>query len=89
MALLFAVLWDSFMIYTEAFPIKRRRPCSAQACFWPSISAARNQAFTHDLGTHPFRSARSVLYFLIVLVWRWVFNKVQAKLDDPNPRSPR
>ncbi|WP_289079920.1 sugar ABC transporter permease [uncultured Sulfitobacter sp.] len=83
--LLMAVLlrfMDSFMIYTEAFPINAGGP--AEASLFLAVDLGEEiKAFNYGPS-----AARSVLYFLIVLSVAWVFTKVQAKLDDPKPGVP-
>ncbi|MGY9038083.1 carbohydrate ABC transporter permease [Sulfitobacter sp. M13] len=84
--LLMAVLlrfMDSFMIYTEAFPINAGGPAGA-SLFLAVDLGEEIKAFNYGPS-----AARSVLYFLIVLCVAWMFTKVQAKLDDPKPEVPR
>jgi glycerol transport system permease protein len=76
--LLMAVLlrfMDSFMIYTEAFPINAGGPNGA-TMFLAVDLGEDIKAFNYGPS-----AARSVLYFLIVLTVAWVFTKTQAKLD--------
>ena len=76
--LLMAVLlrfMDSFMIYTEAFPINAGGPNGA-TMFLAVDLGEDIKAFNYGPS-----AARSVLYFLIVLTVAWAFTKTQAKLD--------
>ena len=76
--LLMAVLlrfMDSFMIYTEAFPINAGGPNGA-TMFLAVDLGEDIKAFNYGPS-----AARSVLYFLIVLTVAWDFTKTQAKLD--------
>lgn len=76
--LLMAVLlrfMDSFMIYTEAFPINAGGPDGA-TMFLAVDLGEEIKAF--DYGPS---AARSVIYFLIVLTVAWMFSKAQGKLD--------
>jgi glycerol transport system permease protein len=76
--LLMAVLlrfMDSFMIYSEAFPINAGGPDGA-TMFLAVDLGEDIKAFNYGPS-----AARSVLYFLIVLTVAWAFTKTQAKLD--------
>lgn len=76
--LLMAVLlrfMDSFMIYTEAFPINAGGPDGA-TLFLAVDLGEEIKAFNYGPS-----AARSVIYFLIVLTVAWMFSKAQAKLD--------
>lgn len=76
--LLMAILlrfMDSFMIYTEAFPINAGGPNGA-TMFLAVDLGEEIKAFNYGPS-----SARSVLYFLIVLTVAWMFSKAQGKLD--------
>jgi len=76
--LLMAVLlrfMDSFMIYTEAFPINAGGPDGA-TMFLAVDLGEEIKAFNYGPS-----AARSVLYFLIVLSVAWMFSKAQTKLD--------
>jgi glycerol transport system permease protein len=76
--LLMAILlrfMDSFMIYTEAFPINAGGPHSA-TMFLAVDLGEDIKAFNYGPS-----AARSVLYFLIVLSVAWMFTKAQGKLD--------
>ena len=76
--LLMAVLlrfMDSFMIYTEAFPINAGGPNGA-TLFLAVDLGEDIKAFNYGPS-----SARSVLYFLIVLTVAWMFSKAQGQLD--------
>lgn len=78
--LLMAVLlrfMDSFMIYTEAFPINAGGPNGA-SLFLAIDLGEEIKAFNYGPS-----AARSVLYFLIVLTVAWLFIKTRARLDDP------
>ena len=78
--LLMAVLlrfMDSFMIYTEAFPINAGGPNDA-SLFLAIDLGEEIKAFNYGPS-----AARSVLYFLIVLTVAWLFVKARAGLDDP------
>jgi glycerol transport system permease protein len=77
--LLMAILlrfMDSFMIYTEAFPINAGGPHGATMFLAVDLSEDI-KAFNYGPS-----AARSVLYFLIVLSVAWMFTKAQGKLDD-------
>jgi glycerol transport system permease protein len=77
--LLMAILlrfMDSFMIYTEAFPINAGGPHGA-TMFLAVDLGEDIKAFNYGPS-----AARSVLYFLIVLSVAWMFTKAQGKLDD-------
>nr|WP_325248112.1 sugar ABC transporter permease [Amylibacter sp.] len=67
---------DSFMIYTEAFPINAGGPDGA-TMFLAVDLGEDIKAFNYGPS-----AARSVLYFLIVLMVAWMFTKAQGKLDD-------
>ena len=76
--LLMAVLlrfMDSFMIYTEAFPINAGGPMGA-TLFLAVDLGEDIKAFNYGPS-----AARSVLYFLIVLTVAWTFTKAQGRLD--------
>jgi glycerol transport system permease protein len=76
--LLMAILlrfMDSFMIYTEAFPINAGGPHNA-TMFLAVDLGEEIKAFNYGPS-----AARSVLYFLIVLSVAWMFTKAQGKLD--------
>ncbi|WP_097805331.1 carbohydrate ABC transporter permease [Pelagimonas varians] len=76
--LLMAVLlrfMDSFMIYTEAFPINAGGPNGA-TMFLAVDLGEDIKAFNYGPS-----AARSVIYFLIVLTVAWMFSKAQGKLD--------
>ncbi|KQI70774.1 ABC transporter permease [Loktanella sp. 5RATIMAR09] len=76
--LLMAVLlrfMDSFMIYTEAFPINAGGPDGA-TMFLAVDLGEEIKAFNYGPS-----AARSVLYFLIVLTVAWLFTKAQNKID--------
>ena len=76
--LLMAILlrfMDSFMIYTEAFPINSGGPHNA-TMFLAVDLGEEIKAFNYGPS-----AARSVLYFLIVLSVAWMFTKAQGKLD--------
>lgn len=78
--LLMAVLlrfMDSFMIYTEAFPINAGGPNNA-TMFLAIDLGKEIKAFNYGPS-----AARSVLYFLIVLTVAWLFTKAQNKIDAP------
>ena len=78
--LLMAVLlrfMDSFMIYTEAFPINAGGPRGA-TMFLAVDLGEDIKAFNYGPS-----AARSVLYFLIVLSVAWLFTKAQGQLDKP------
>ncbi|WP_342070604.1 carbohydrate ABC transporter permease [Yoonia algicola] len=83
--LLMAVLlrfMDSFMIYTEAFPINAGGPDGA-TMFLAVDLGEEIKAFNYGPS-----AARSVLYFLIVLTVAWLFTKAQNKIDAPEaPRA--
>jgi glycerol transport system permease protein len=66
---------DSFMIYTEAFPINAGGPHGA-TMFLAVDLGEDIKAFNYGPS-----AARSVLYFLIVLSVAWMFTKAQGKLD--------
>jgi glycerol transport system permease protein len=77
--LLMAILlrfMDSFMIYTEAFPINAGGPHSA-TMFLAVDLGEDIKAFNYGPS-----AARSVQYFLIVLSVAWMFTKAQGRLDD-------
>jgi glycerol transport system permease protein len=77
--LLMAILlrfMDSFMIYTEAFPINAGGPDRA-TMFLAADLGEEIKAFNYGPS-----AARSVLYFLIVLTVAWTFTKAQAKVSD-------
>jgi glycerol transport system permease protein len=76
--LLMAILlrfMDSFMIYTEAFPINAGGPNGA-TMFLAVDLGEEIKAFNYGPS-----AARSVLYFLIVLSVAWSFTKAQGRLD--------
>jgi glycerol transport system permease protein len=76
--LLMAILlrfMDSFMIYTEAFPINAGGPNGA-TMFLAVDLGEEIKAFNYGPS-----AARSVLYFLIVLTVSWAFSKAQDRLD--------
>ena len=76
--LLMAVLlrfMDSFMIYTEAFPINAGGPSGA-TMFLAVDLGEDIKAFNYGPS-----AARSVIYFLIVLSVAWLFTKAQSTLD--------
>ena len=80
--LLMAILlrfMDSFMIYTEAFPINAGGPHGA-TMFLAVDLGEDIKAFNYGPS-----AARSVLYFLIVLSVAWMFTKAQGRLDDGQP----
>ncbi|MGJ8623044.1 MAG: carbohydrate ABC transporter permease [Yoonia sp.] len=82
--LLMAVLlrfMDSFMIYTEAFPINAGGPDGA-TMFLAVDLGEEIKAFNYGPS-----SARSVLYFLIVLTVAWLFTKAQNKIDAPDSKK--
>lgn len=68
---------DSFMIYTEAFPINAGGPDGA-TMFLAVDLGEEIKAFNYGPS-----AARSVLYFLIVLSVAWLFTKAQNKVDAP------
>lgn len=83
--LLMAILlrfMDSFMIYTEAFPINAGGPDGA-TMFLAVDLGEEIKAFNYGPS-----AARSVLYFLIVLTVAWMFSKAQGKLDDAPAKKP-
>jgi glycerol transport system permease protein len=76
--LLMAILlrfMDSFMIYTEAFPINAGGPNGA-TMFLAVDLGEEIKAFNYGPS-----AARSVIYFLIVLTVAWTFSKAQGHLD--------
>jgi glycerol transport system permease protein len=76
--LLMAVLlrfMDSFMIYTEAFPINAGGP-DAATLFLAVDLGEEIKAFNYGPS-----AARSVIYFLIIVSVAWMFSKAQGKLD--------
>jgi glycerol transport system permease protein len=80
--LLMAVLlrfMDSFMIYTEAFPINAGGPDGA-TMFLAVDLGEEIKAFNYGPS-----AARSVIYFLIVLIVAYSFSKAQTKLSDRQP----
>ena len=80
--LLMAVLlrfMDSFMIYTEAFPINAGGPDGA-TMFLAVDLGEEIKAFNYGPS-----AARSVIYFLIVLMVAYSFSKAQSKLSDRQP----
>jgi glycerol transport system permease protein len=80
--LLMAVLlrfMDSFMIYTEAFPINAGGPDGA-TMFLAVDLGEEIKAFNYGPS-----AARSVIYFLIVLIVAYSFSKAQSKLSDRQP----
>ena len=75
--LLMAILlrfMDSFMIYTEAFPINAGGPDGA-TMFLAIDLGEEIKAFNYGPS-----AARSVIYFLIVLTVAWTFSKAQGRL---------
>ena len=77
--LLMAVLlrfMDSFMIYTEVFPINAGGPGGATT-FLAVDLGEDIKAFNYGPS-----AARSVIYFLIVLTVAWLFSRAQGKLDS-------
>ncbi len=82
--LLMAILlrfMDSFMIYTEAFPINAGGPEGA-TMFLAVDLGEEIKAFNYGPS-----AARSVLYFLIVLTVAWLFTQTQSRLDSENPKD--
>jgi len=80
--LLMAILlrfMDSFMIYTEAFPINAGGPGGA-TMFLAVDLGEEIKAFNYGPS-----AARSVIYFLIILIVSWSFTKAQSKLDEKQP----
>ena len=76
--LLMAILlrfMDSFMIYTEAFPINAGGPYGA-SMFLAVDLGEEIKAFNYGPS-----AARSVLYFLIIVTVAWTFSKARNKLD--------
>jgi len=76
--LLMAILlrfMDSFMIYTEAFPINAGGPNGA-TLFLAVDLGEEIKAFNYGPS-----AARSVIYFLTVLTVAWTFSKAQGRLD--------
>ncbi|MBM1690927.1 carbohydrate ABC transporter permease [Sulfitobacter geojensis] len=76
--LLMAILlrfMDSFMIYTEAFPINAGGPDGA-TLFLAVDLGEEIKAFNYGPS-----AARSVIYFLIIVSVAWLFSKAQGKLD--------
>lgn len=76
--LLMAILlrfMDSFMIYSEAFPINAGGPNGA-TMFLAVDLGEEIKAFNYGPS-----AARSVIYFLIVLTVAWTFSKAQGRLD--------
>ena len=76
--LLMAILlrfMDSFMIYTEAFPINAGGPDGATT-FLAVDLGEEIRAFNYGPS-----AARSVIYFLIVSTVAWTFSKAQGRLD--------
>jgi glycerol transport system permease protein len=76
--LLMAILlrfMDSFMIYTEAFPINAGGPNGA-TMFLAVDLGEEIKAFNYGPS-----AAQSVLYFLIVVTVAWTFSKIQGRLD--------
>lgn len=83
--LLMAILlrfMDSFMIYTEAFPINAGGPNGA-TMFLAVDLGEEIKAFNYGPS-----AARSVIYFLIILIVAWSFSKAQGKLDDRQSEWP-
>lgn len=77
--LLMAILlrfMDSFMIYTEAFPINAGGPNGA-TMFLAVDLGEEIKAFNYGPS-----AARSVLYFVIVLTVAWLFTKAQGNEDS-------
>jgi glycerol transport system permease protein len=77
--LLMAILlrfMDSFMIYTEAFPINAGGPNGA-SMFLAVDLGEEIKAFNYGPS-----AARSVLYFLIIVTVAWTFSKARNKLDS-------
>ena len=80
--LLMAILlrfMDSFMIYTEAFPINAGGPNGA-TMFLAVDLGEEIKAFNYGPS-----AARSVLYFVIVLTVAWLFTKAQGDQDSAHP----
>jgi glycerol transport system permease protein len=76
--LLMAILlrfMDSFMIYTEAFPINAGGPDGATT-FLAVDLGEEIRAFNYGPS-----AARSVTYFMIILTVAWMFSKAQDMLD--------
>ena len=76
--LLMAILlrfMDSFMIYTEAFPINAGGPDGA-TLFLAVDLGEEIKAFNYGPS-----AARSAIYFLIIVSVAWLFSKAQGKLD--------
>ena len=66
---------DSFMIYTEAFPINAGGPDGATT-FLAVDLGEEIRAFNYGPS-----AARSVIYFMIILTVAWMFSKAQDMLD--------
>lgn len=85
--LLMAILlrfMDSFMIYTEAFPINAGGPNGA-TMFLAVDLGEDIKAFNYGPS-----AARSVLYFLIVVTVAWLFTRAQSQLDArEDMKTPR
>ena len=76
--LLMAILlrfMDSFMIYTEAFPINAGGP-DGGTTFLAVDLGEEIRAFNYGPS-----AARSVIYFMIILTVAWMFSKAQDMLD--------
>jgi len=76
--LLMAILlrfMDSFMIYTEAFPINAGGPDGATT-FLAVDLGEEIRAFNYGPS-----ATRSVIYFMIILTVAWMFSKAQDMLD--------
>jgi len=74
---------DSFMIYIRGLPDNLRRPCRAQACFWPSDLGEENQrpSTTAPLGPRVF-----LMFPESCFLCGGVFHQGSGpKLDDPKP----
>jgi glycerol transport system permease protein len=67
------------MIYTEAFPINAGGPDGA-TMFLAVDLGEEIKAFNYGPS-----AARSVIYFLIVLIVAYSFSKAQTKLSDRQP----
>ena len=66
---------DSFMIYTEAFPINAGGPDGATTFLAVGLGE-EIRAFNYGPS-----AARSVIYFMIILTVAWMFSKAQDMLD--------
>jgi glycerol transport system permease protein len=73
---------DSFMIYTEPFVVTGGGPGNSTTFL--SIDLVQMAIGQFDLGP---AAAMSIIYFLIILTFSWVFYAVMTREDAPSPTA--